>query len=164
MPSPRTPPFLGGGLPFKEDIFYKCKCPCIEHSQFEECSCPTCTVALETIREWDRQRALWYNSWEVKKREKTWRWERNHSGLRTNSAFSATNNNHSDLQTIYSYCVCFTKNTQNLQTSLFANRGSHIYPGPPSGRSRLLSLPMRLKSWQLLRLRRRQFTWHLSSR
>ena len=66
------------------------------------------------------------DSWQVKKREKTWRWERNYSGLRTNSAFSATKNNYFDLQTIYSYCVCFTKNTQNLQTRRFANRGSHI--------------------------------------
>ena len=49
-----------GGLPFKEDIFYQCKCECIEQSKFEECACPICTVARETVREWDRQRALWY--------------------------------------------------------------------------------------------------------
>ena len=60
VPSLRTLPSLGGGRPFKEDIFYGCKCPCIEHSKFEECSCPTCTLARETVRAWDRQRALWY--------------------------------------------------------------------------------------------------------
>ena len=25
-----------GGMPFKEDIFYQCKCECIEQSKFEE--------------------------------------------------------------------------------------------------------------------------------
>ena len=50
----------GGGQPFKEDIFYKSKCPCIEQSKFEECSCPTCTIATETVRAWDRQRAVWH--------------------------------------------------------------------------------------------------------
>jgi hypothetical protein len=49
-----------GGLPFKEDIFYQCKCECIEQSKFEECSCPICTVARETIRDWDRQRTGWF--------------------------------------------------------------------------------------------------------
>ena len=49
-----------GGLPFKEDIFYQSKCRCIEQSKFEECSCPTCTLARETVRDWDRQRKLWY--------------------------------------------------------------------------------------------------------
>ena len=49
-----------GGRPFKEDIFYQCKCECIEQSKFEECSCPTCTIARETVRDWDRQRPSWF--------------------------------------------------------------------------------------------------------
>lgn len=53
--------YLASGEPsFKEDIFYQMKCPCIEQSKFEECSCPTCTEAMETVRDWDRQRKQWF--------------------------------------------------------------------------------------------------------
>ena len=49
-----------GGKAFKEDIFYEMKCACIEHSTFDECACSTCTEAMETVRDWDRQRRVWF--------------------------------------------------------------------------------------------------------
>jgi hypothetical protein len=51
---------LNKGTPFKEDIFYQAKCPCITKSDFEECSCPHCTVWRESVRSYHRQRASWH--------------------------------------------------------------------------------------------------------
>lgn len=49
-----------GGNTFKEDVFYNAKCPCIVQSDFEECSCPHCTIWREAVRSYHRQRAAWH--------------------------------------------------------------------------------------------------------
>ena len=49
-----------GGIPFKEDIFYGARCKCITQTDFEECSCPHCTIWREAVRSYHRQRAAWH--------------------------------------------------------------------------------------------------------
>lgn len=49
-----------GGNPFSKDIFLQCKCFCIDKSDFQECTCPPCTLMRETLRGWHEQRTKWY--------------------------------------------------------------------------------------------------------
>ena len=46
-----------GGRAFKEDIFYQARCKCITQSDFEECSCPHCTIWRESVRSYHRSAA-----------------------------------------------------------------------------------------------------------
>ena len=55
----------GGGITFKEDIFYSSRCKCITQSDFEECSCPHCTIWREAVRSYHRQRATWHRDAEA---------------------------------------------------------------------------------------------------
>ena len=55
----------GRGGEFKEDIFYSCRCKCITQSDFEECSCPHCTIWREAVRSYHRQRASWHREAEA---------------------------------------------------------------------------------------------------
>ena len=53
-----------GGLPFKRDIFLQAKCFCIEKSDFQECTCPPCTLMRETLRDFHQQRAKWHREYD----------------------------------------------------------------------------------------------------
>jgi hypothetical protein len=49
-----------GGQPFSKDVFLQCKCFCIVKADFQECTCPPCTLMRETLRSWHEQRSKWY--------------------------------------------------------------------------------------------------------
>lgn len=51
---------LLGGTPISRSFFFSQKCWCIVNADHEECACPLCTQMFELVRDWDRQRSLWY--------------------------------------------------------------------------------------------------------
>ena len=51
---------LLGGTPISRSIFFEMKCWCIVNADNEECACPLCTQMFELVKDWDRQRNVWY--------------------------------------------------------------------------------------------------------